>query len=385
MTIAVDRNIPLASSAFGAMGNVRLLETTAVTPDAVRDADALVIRSETRVGRALLDGSAVRFVGSATIGTDHCDLPYLRERGIAFSNAPGSNANSVKEYVLAALLALGRRGGFALRGRTLGVVGVGNVGSRVAAVGRALGMTVLLNDPPRARAEGGRDFLPLDALMDADILTLHVPLTREGADATYHLFDARRIGAMKPGAILINTARGAVVDTPALRGALASGHIPAAVIDVWEGEPRIEADLLRLATLGTSHIAGYSLDGKVNAVGIVRAALCAWHGRSPDWNPAAEIPPAPVPSVELCAGEPPERSLERAVSAAYDIELDARNLRAMLDLSAPDRGPHFMGLRTGYRLRREFAATRVSLPGNLPELAETLSAVGFPPVAVGRS
>jgi len=381
VTIAVDRNIPLATSAFGGLGEVRLLETTAVTPGAVRDAAALVIRSETKVGRELLEGSAVRFVGSATIGTDHCDTGYLRERGIAFANAPGSNANSVKEYVLAALLALARRRGFALRRRTLGVVGVGNVGSRVAAVGRALGMTVLLNDPPRARVEGGREFLPLDALMDADVLTLHVPLTREGPDPTFHLFDERRIGAMKPGAMLLNTSRGAVVETGALCRALEAGRIAAAVIDVWEGEPRIDADLLRLATLGTSHIAGYSLDGKVNAVCIVRAALSAWRGGAPGWNPAAEIPPAPVPQVTLPAGEALERSLGRAVSAAYDIELDDRNLRGMLEVPGPDRGPYFMRLRTGYRLRREFSATRVTLAGGNPELEASIAAVGFPPVA----
>lgn len=382
MKIAVDRNIPLASRAFGSLGEVRLLETTDVTAEAVRDAEALVIRSETRVGPALLDGSAVRFVGSATIGTDHCDLEYLRRRGIVFSNAPGSNANSVKEYVLAALLVIARRGGFHLRGRTLGVVGVGNVGSKVAAAGRALGMTVILNDPPRARAEGGKGFLPLDALMESDILTLHVPLTNEGADTTLHLFDRRRIGAMKRGAILFNTSRGAVVETAALAAALADGRISGAVLDVWEGEPRIEPELLRLSALGTSHIAGYSLDGKVNAVGLVRAALCAWHGTTPAWNPAADIPPAPVPAVTLCPGETVERSLERAVKAAYDVELDDRNLRGMLDLPEAERWPYFMRLRTGYRIRREFAATRVTLPGPDPGLAGLLTAVGFPPPAV---
>ncbi|HTY58756.1 MAG TPA: 4-phosphoerythronate dehydrogenase, partial [Bacteroidota bacterium] len=273
MNIAVDRNIPLAGSAFAGLGNVTLLETTAVTPANVRDAGALVIRSETRVGPGLLEGSAVRFVGSATIGTDHIDIPYLASKGIAFANAPGSNANSVKEYVLAALLTLARRGGFGLRGKTLGIVGVGNVGSRVSGMARSLGMTVFENDPPRARKEGGGAFLPLDALMEADIVTLHVPLTRTGSDPTYHLFDAGRIGRMKPGSILLNTSRGAVVETAPLSRALRDGHIAAAVIDVWEGEPLIDTGLLGLAALGTPHIAGYSIDGKVKAAGMVRAAL----------------------------------------------------------------------------------------------------------------
>ncbi len=377
MKIAVDRNIPLAGSAFGALGEVTLLETTAVTPGSVKDAGALVIRSETKVGPGLLEGSAIRFVGSATIGTDHIDLPYLASKGISFASAPGSNANSVKEYVLAALLTLARRGGFSLRGKTLGVVGVGNVGGRVAAMARALGMTVLENDPPREREAGPGGFLPLDGLMGSDIITLHVPLTRAGSDPTYHLFDARRIGAMKRGSILLNTSRGPVVETRALEAALNEGHLAAVVLDVWEGEPSIDAGLLRRASLGTSHIAGYSIDGKVNAAGMIRAALCRFLDNASAWDPSPEIPPPPVPSVVIAGRGPVEEGLEQAVKACYDIEHDDRLLRGLFDVPPADRGRFFMGLRTGYRLRREFACVRVTPGPADTSLRRALSDVGF--------
>jgi erythronate-4-phosphate dehydrogenase len=377
MRIAVDRNIPLAGSAFGPLGEVTLLETTAVTSGSVRDAGALVIRSETKVGPGLLEGSGVRFVGSATIGTDHIDLPYLASKGITFASAPGSNANSVKEYVLAALLALARRGGFSLRGRTLGVVGAGNVGGRVASMARALGMTVLENDPPREREAGGGGYLPIDDLMGADIITLHVPLARTGSDPTFHLFDARRLRAMKRGSILINTSRGAVVETGALESALLERHIAAAVLDVWEGEPDIDAALLRRVSLGTSHIAGYSIDGKVNAAGMIRASLCRFLNNASAWDPSREIPSPPVPSVALPGRGTTEEILEMAVKACYDIECDDRLLRGLFEVPREERGRCFMSLRTGYRVRREFAAINVVSGPADPSLRRSLNGVGF--------
>ncbi len=377
MKIALDRNIPLGRSAFSSLGDVTLLETTDVTRGNLKDAGALVIRSETKVGPALLGGSSVRFVGSATIGTDHVDLPYLASKGIAFANAPGSNANSVKEYVLAALLTLAGRGGFRLRGKTIGVVGLGNVGSRVARLARALGMIVLENDPPRRRASGDESFVPLDALMGADVVTIHVPLTRTGSDPTYHLFDAARIRAMKAGSVLLNTSRGAVVETSALAAALRDGHLSAAVLDVWEGEPVIDTGLLALASLGTPHIAGYSIDGKVNAASMVRLALARFLGDDSTWDPASEIPPPVVPSVTLAAGCDPERILHGAVKACYDIETDDRLLRAISGMPPDEHRRYFMGLRTGYRVRREFSSVMISPPPADENLRRALSDAGF--------
>jgi erythronate-4-phosphate dehydrogenase len=377
LRIAIDKNIPLAESAFKNLGDVILLETTDFSDTAVKSADILVIRSEITVGRKLLEGSRVRFVGTATIGVDHIDIPYLESKGIGFASAPGSNANSVKEYVLAALLTLGARRGFTLAGRVLGVAGVGNIGSKVARMAGDLGMTVLLNDPPIARMTGDPKFVPLDKLMGADIISLHVPLTRTGEDPTYHLFDSRRIAAMKKGSILINTSRGAVVDTVALKNGLGRGDLSAAVLDVWEGEPAIDVELLRLVSLGTSHIAGYSLDGKVNAVRAIRKAVCRFLANESTWDSGPELPPAEPAEISLDGRGTTDEVLRTAVRRCYDIEFDDRNLREILDVPLESRISYYMKLRTGYRARREFFNTHVVAPHGLEFVRKALEAVGF--------
>lgn len=374
MRFLVDRNIPLCREAFASLGEVSALETTDFTPAAVRDADAIVIRSETRVDGSLLEGSRVRFVGSATIGTDHVDLDYLAARGIAFACAPGCNANSVKEYVVAALLHLAGTRELSLPGKTIGVVGVGHVGSRVVAAAQALGLRVLENDPPLARQTGDPRFVPLGALLDADIVTLHVPLTRSGTDPTYHLFDERLLARLRDDAVFINTSRGAVVETGALIRWLRRGTRRSAVLDVWEDEPRIDTGLLETAALGTPHVAGYSLEGKLNAVRIVRAAACRFAGTVTTWEPPADLPvPPPLDLRRVDAA--PERLLGEAVRHAYDIAEDDRNLRRIIGLPPADRARHFRALRTGYRVRREFTAVRVLAGPQAPVAA--LAALGF--------
>ena len=300
LRIVADRNIPLVEKAFAPFGEVAALPTTSITPESARRADALIVRSETKVTAALLDGSPVTFVGSASIGTDHVDLDELADRGIAFANAPGCNSDSVKEYIFAALLHLAGERSFLLRGKTLGIVGVGSVGRKVAAAAAGLGMAVLLNDPPRARDEGAAGFLPLDDLMAADIVTLHVPLTRSGEDATYQLFDAGRLARMKPGAVLINASRGAVVPTSALKRALAGGHLAAAILDVWDNEPDVDLELLSRTALGTAHIAGYSMEGKLNAVRLVREAFCRHFGLD---APSGDEPSARHSPVDVGQGQ----------------------------------------------------------------------------------
>jgi erythronate-4-phosphate dehydrogenase len=385
MRIVIDKNIPLAASAFKDLGDLVLLDTQEINSMAIKDADVLVIRSETKVGRQLLERSRVQFVATATIGTDHIDLDYLKSHEIGFANAPGSNANSVKEYILAALLVLSRRMGFTLHGKTLGVVGVGNIGSKVVKLASALGLNVLQNDPPLARKSGQSQFLSLDELMGADIVTLHVPLTRVGEDATYHLFDGHRIGAMKPGSILINTARGAVVETSALKDALRRGHLSAAVVDVWENEPSIDAELLQLASLGTAHIAGYSMDGKVNAVRRIREAVCRFLGDTSTWDPCGELPPPEATCIHLDGGGGLEESLYTAVRQCYDVELDDGQLREMLGIPVEERMPYFVKLRTGYRIRREFSSVCVEVPPGPETMHRVIDSLGFQQYRGGRS
>jgi len=378
LRIVVDKNIPYVREMFQRFGDVIPVETGAFTPQLVREAEAVIVRSETPVGSELLGGSCVRFVGTATIGTDHIDIPYLAEEGIAFASAPGCNANSVAEYVAAALLALAGRNAATLRGKALGVVGVGNVGSNVVKKAEALGMRILLNDPPLARLTGDKKFVPLEALMEADFLTLHVPLSAGGTDPTLHLFDEKRLNMMKPGAVLINTSRGAVVDGGALAEALGARHLSAAVLDVWEGEPAIAHDLLDRVFIGTPHIAGYSLDGKLKAVRMMAEAFCSFAGADRSAIPPLHLPPPAIERVliprKATGGD---RMLAEIVRAGYDIEKDDRRLRGIGAVPKGGAGTYFRQLRIFYPVRREFAATTVVLSAEHQSLAAALAGLGF--------
>lgn len=375
--IVVNRSTPFAVDVFSQIGTVIALESQEVTSEAVREADILIVRSETKVDKALLEGSAVRFVGTVTIGTDHIDTDYLDSKGIAFASAPGSNANSVAEYMAAALLTWAERTQKTLRGKAIGIVGVGNVGSKVVNVAQALGMIPILNDPPLARKGPAKDYVPLDALMDADIVSLHVPLTRVGEDKTVHLFDKKRIARMKRGSVLINTSRGGVVETSALQDALESSHLSGAILDVWENEPVIPTRLLEQVMLGTPHIAGYSLDGKLNALRMVYERVCRHLGVSPDWTVDAGAPEGSS-HVRVSSTLSADQSiLGFAVRHSYDIELDDSLLRAALDVSRDDLGSYFMELRAGYRIRREFFNYNVGLDRSQISAVEALQQLGF--------
>ena len=367
MKIVADENIPCVREAFERLGAVELHAGRDVTPQIVADADILLVRSVTRVDAALLRGSRVRFVATATIGTDHVDLEALQQLGIGFAAAPGSNANSVAEYVVTALLVLAKRTGRPLSGLRLGIVGVGNVGRRVAARARALGlMDPLLNDPPRARAEGPAGFVSLDRLLaEADIVTLHVPLVAEGPDRTRHLVDRRFVEALRPGAWLLNTARGAVAETEALIAGRRSRRLGALVCDVWEGEPRPSPDLVEVADLGTPHIAGYSTDGKLEGVRMIHEAACRHLGIAPDWDPERHLPPPEDPRIGWRHGDAVQTGIARAVARAYDIERDDRDMRHALS-GRNDAGAGFDRLRREYPVRREFRAYEVfgEMPGD---------------------
>jgi erythronate-4-phosphate dehydrogenase len=371
--------MPFAEEAFGTLGAVVVREGRAIGPADVRDAELLAVRSTTRIDRRLLEGSAVRFVGTATIGTDHMDTGYLDEAGIRWCYAPGCNANSVAEYVVCALLCLAARHGLSLDGRTLGIVGVGNVGGRVERKAAALGLRVLRNDPPRARTEpdAAGTFVTLDALLaESDIVTLHVPLTRAGPDATVRMADADFFARMKRGAIFVNSARGAVMDTDALLSALAKGSVGHAVIDTWEHEPDIRDDLLQRIDLGTPHIAGYSFDGKVMGTVMVYREACRFLGVPPRWQPDGRLPAPPVPSVTADArARAWETALWEVVRRVYDIEADDRRLRRVPEKETIPE--HFDRLRREYPARREFRYTRVACGPLPPDLVPRIRGLGF--------
>lgn len=293
MKVIVDNKIPYIKEAINRIADeVVFLPGADFTKEAVKDADALIVRTRTRCNRELLEGTQVKFIATATIGYDHIDTEYCREAGITWTNCPGCNAGSVEQYVRSVLGLLQRKKGLDLKNATIGVVGVGHVGSRVARTAKLLGMRVLLNDPPRAD-KGETGFVDLATIArECDVITFHTPLIQEGIYRTYHLVDKDFLFSLKRAPYLINSSRGGVVDTASLLASLAAGKVKDVVIDTWENEPRISWDLLEAAFLATPHIAGYSADGKANATRMSLEALCRFFGMEVEF----EITPPEGPS-----------------------------------------------------------------------------------------
>ena len=372
MKIVCDNKIPFLRGALEPYAEVVYLPGKETTAEVVRDADALITRTRTACNASLLKGSRVRVIATATIGFDHIDTAWCEANGIIWRNAPGCNSWSVKQYVTALLVTLARNRGLSLEGMTLGVVGVGNVGSKVAEAASILGMNVLLNDPPKEREEGSESFVPLDEIIRrSDIITLHVPLEKTGPDATWHLFDEARLAQMRPSQILINSSRGPVVDNKALKAALKAGALKAACLDVWEGEPELDPELVDLLDITTPHIAGYSADGKANGTtAAVRVVASVLGLPLTDWT-ASGVPAAPqAAEFEIDAsGKSMQEVLTEAVLHTYDITADSDALRA--DLGA------FEKLRGDYPVRREFSYFTVRLIGGTPEMASRLTRLGF--------
>lgn len=275
MKVIIDHKIPYIKEAVSRIADeVVFLPGNAFTKEAVKDADALIVRTRTTCNRELLEGSQVKFIATATIGYDHIDTEYCREAGITWTNCPGCNAGSVEQYVHSVLLLLKREKGLDLEKSTIGIVGVGHVGSRVKRMAEGLGMKVLLNDPPRSE-QGESGFVDLETIArECDVITFHTPLSREGRYATFHLVNDEFLLSLKRTPYIINSSRGEVVDTDALLAALVTGKVRDVVIDTWENEPDINQELLEVAFLGTPHIAGYSADGKANATRMSLEALC---------------------------------------------------------------------------------------------------------------
>lgn len=356
MKIVCDAHIPFLRGVLEPYAEVVYIPGQDIRADDVRDADALMVRTRTRCDKALLEGSQVRFIATATIGYDHIDTAWCESNGIAWTNAPGCNSWSVKQYMGSLLVCLSRHFGFAPREKTLGIIGAGNVGSKVARLAALLGFRVLLCDPPRARKEGAGGFVTIDEIVaQSDIISCHVPLTRQGEDATYHLFDSRLIAALRPDQILINTSRGEVIDCLALKKALSNKSILAAALDVWENEPEIDPELLNLLFTGTPHIAGYSQDGKANGTMICIQTMAKYLNLPlTDWE-VDELPQPDEPAEFTLDAEglKPQEVLADAILHTYDVRQDDALLRS--DISS------FEKLRSSYRIRREFQAFSVML------------------------
>jgi erythronate-4-phosphate dehydrogenase len=381
MKIIADENIPFVKECFGTIGDVTLMPGRDITAQIVSDSDLLLVRSITPVNAQLLTKSDVRFVGTATIGTDHIDKDYLVDHNIAFASSPGSNANSVAEYVIAALLSVANKHKITLEGKSIGIIGVGNVGSKVEKKVTALGMKPFLNDPPLQRATSDPKYLLLDKLLGCDFISLHTPLTFEGIDKTCHLADEAFFKSLKPDCIFLNTARGAVHDTAALKAAIKSGHLKATVLDVWENEPDIDNELLGLVDISTPHIAGYSFDGKVAGMMMLYDAVCKYFDLQPAKRIKDFLPVPEVPEIEITGDITDDQQIiHQTVQQVYAINRDDFNTREILMTTQKEKAAFFDQLRKNYPIRREFQNTKIKLTAKgiaAKTLADKLTGLGF--------
>ena len=356
MTLAVlaDENIPAVEHYVGSLGRVTRCNGRTLHSAQLAGVDVLLVRSVTQVDEQLLAGSAVRFVGTATSGVDHVDRSWLQQQGIGFCHAPGANANSVVEYVLAAIAAVGDHLETLLGGGRVGIVGYGHIGRALAARLECLGIACLVSDPWLEQGTVGHA-ASLDEVLRCDVISLHPELTREQPWPSYHLLGERELSLLRPGCLLVNASRGPVVDNRALYRLLVRERAPDVVLDVWEGEPHIDTDLLQRVRLGTAHIAGYSLDGKLLATQMLVAAMAnqlgvAWH----DPGSAAGEPAAICLHAEL----EPATLLRHLLEQRYPIARDDAALRQVATGPGAEPGG-FDRLRREYPPRRERLASRV--------------------------
>lgn len=340
MKIVADRHIPFLEGVFEPYAEVVYIDGRAITHDDIVDADALVIRTRTRCNAALLDGTRVRMIATATIGTDHIDLDYCREKGIEVHNAEGCNAGGVMQYVFSAIYGVAARKSIKIDNMTIGIVGVGHVGSKVEAMARYLGLDVLLCDPPRAEKEGPEAFCSLDYLLtNSHVVTMHVPLD----ETTRKMADEEFFRMMQPGAIFINASRGEVVDDDALVQAIPK--LGAVVIDTWNNEPDVNADLIEMVDIATPHIAGYSYQGKQNGTASAVQSVARRFGIEPlyDFYPEEDLPDHNPILLDL----KDKTQGERAAVFQYNYPIFTDDFRFRME-------PHkFEKLRSEYQYRRE--------------------------------
>lgn len=376
LRIVADENIPRVAEIFAALGQVRTVPGRSISRDQLAEADVLLVRSVTPVDAALLAGTPVQFVGSATSGTDHIALADLESAGIAFAAAPGANANSVVEYVLAAIAATGGVLERLFGGGRVGIVGYGHVGRLLERRLRALGIATCVSDPWL-----GTDVLPaqasLDEVLACDVVSVHAELTDERPWPSRHLVGAAALRRLSPEGLLINASRGAVVDNRALLEVLSGPDSPKVVLDVWEGEPDIDVDLLSRVAIGTAHIAGYSFDGKLRGTAMLLASCVAALGLAA--APAPEVAPAPQP-LALAQGLGAADVLRSLLRQRYDIMHDDALLRAAaVQARGEPVGAAFDRLRRDYRERRELAGSVVSMAGASGEQRRVVRALGCQP------
>jgi len=351
MKIICDENISFAEAAFTQFGKVELLQGRKINNAALHKADVLIVRSITRVDKSLLENTNIKFVGTATIGTDHVDINYLNKKNIKFADAAGCNSDAVAEYLFTALFRILVDKNISLKNKSIGIIGAGNIGSRVVKLAKAVGLEIIMNDPPLQRKTGSNRFSSLAETLQADIITFHVPLTKDGKDKTIHLLDEKKIKSMKDGIILINASRGPVIDNTALSSLIDRKRLNV-VLDVWEHEPEVNITLLNQTLIASPHIAGYSLEGKVNGTYLIYKNFCDFLGEAPTWQPTLAIPENSL--IEAEENKSDEETLDFIFSKVYQIRRDDKKMRHLNELDAKLRPSYFDLMRKEYPYRREF-------------------------------
>ncbi len=367
MKIVVDRNIPGIDGSFARHGDIERVDGRSLERKQLADADALITRSITRVDAGLLEGTAVRFVGTATIGTDHLDTHWLEQQGITWASAPGCNADAAAQYTLAIIFLACERLGWKAQDQSVGIIGRGNVGSRLQKLLTVLGMSCLANDPPLADS-GKSGLVSLDEALSQDIVCLQVPLTRHGPYPTFHMIDAERLAQMNDSALLVNTSRGDVLDGTAVLSQLSNGRLHAA-LDVWPGEPDIDPALIRATTVATPHVAGYSEDGKLNGTLMIYQAFCKWLGEPPTTRTNKDNE---FLDIIVHATNNPVSSV---LDAVCFVQRHDSAMRRLTDLPPNELAVMFDRLRREYPSRRDFRAWRICRVEK--NVALTLNGLGF--------
>jgi len=366
MKIVADNKIPYLKGLLEPYAEVVYLSGRDIRKEDLMDVDAILIRTRTICNRELLEGTKVRFIGTATIGFDHIDTDYCAVKNIKWVNAPGCNARAVAQYVTSSILCFSRKYNFNPSDKTIGIVGVGQVGQKVERCARLLGMEVLLNDPPRARNEGEKNFINLERIQtDCDIITFHPILEKEGPDKTWHMADSNFFAKLKKPVFLINTARGSIIQTDALKQAIRDGKVIDCAIDCWENEPDIDLELLESVLIATPHIAGYSSDGKANATRTIVEQLNMFLELNMPPKINLELPVPEEPVLKIHKNSP--HKIASALLYAYDPIKDTEVLK-----KSPEK---FEEIRGTYVFRREYKAFRIV--NSAETEAELLRAFGF--------
>jgi erythronate-4-phosphate dehydrogenase len=370
--IVADNKIPFLKGVLEAFAQMEYYPANEITNAVLKDADALIIRTRTICNKELLQNTNVKFIATATIGYDHIDTEYCKLNNIHWRNAPGCNSGSVMQYIASVLIALSQNFNFKFSEKTMGIIGYGHVGSKVAKLANTLGFNVLINDPPLARAGLLAHHIPLDDLLKkSDIISLHIPLNKQGIDKTFHLVDNVFLNKLKIATIIINTSRGEICNEKDLKNALKQKRIKTAVLDVWQNEPDIDRELLELVELATPHIAGYSADGKANGTRMSVKAIGDFFGfRIEDCWPKKDTPLSTAPVLTIDVSEKSEQEIfSEAILKTYDVRVDNDQLR---------KSPvSFEKQRENYPIRREFVNYSLNINANKSTLSEKLMGIGF--------